>query len=111
MRVYVAGPLTHGDRMKNIRAAIEVGESLRSYGHHPFVPHLNDLWQLVYPQTWKEWMRIDLAWVEVSQALVRIPGYSRGADEEWSHAIKHGVPVFDSVAEFLDWEEKRNVER
>ena len=38
IRVYVAGPLTKGDTLKNISAAIAMGEKLLNKGFAPFIP-------------------------------------------------------------------------
>ena len=35
-----------------------------------------------------------LRWVAVCDALVRIPGYSPGSDEEAGHATRLGIPVY-----------------
>lgn len=48
-----------------------------------------------------DWIRIDLAYVEVAHALLRLPGESVGAELEVAHAIKHGVPVFHSIPELV----------
>jgi hypothetical protein len=48
-------------------------------------------------------MLIDLAWVEVADAVLRIPGESSGAEREVAHALHHGKPVFTSVEDVLAW--------
>ena len=101
MRVYIAGPYTLGDRSENVRKAMEVATQLLDAGHEPFCPHLSHFWDLAHPRPWVEWMRVDLAWLEVAEALVRIPGESAGADHEAHFSYTHNIPTFFSVGDFL----------
>lgn len=50
-----------------------------------------------------DWLGVDLPWVEVADAVLRLSGESTGADREVDHAIFHGVPVFFSVADLIAW--------
>ena len=103
MRVYVAGPYTLGDRSENVRKALAVATQLLEAGHEPFCPMLFHFWDLMHPRPWHDWMRLDLAWLEVAEALVRIPGPSKGADEEVAYANTLGIPTFFPVEAFLRW--------
>lgn len=96
-RVYVAGPISVGDRQAHVAAAIEAAEALWRAGLVPFVPHLACGWDEVHPHPWDDWMHYDQAWLALCDALVRLPGESRGADAEvaWCHA--HCMPVFHGV--------------
>lgn len=99
--VYVAGPLTCGDLMGNVRRAIEAADILRRRGYAPFCPHLNVLAEVVCPAPYEAWMDLDFAWLEKCDALVRLPGESPGADREVTFAEEHGIPVFRGVHSFL----------
>ncbi len=101
MRVYIAGPYTKGDVVENVRTAVLAGDAVFEAGHFPYVPHLTHLWHMIRPRPWQDWMRLDLAWLEACDALIRLPGESKGADLEVRHAAKHLIPVFASVEEFL----------
>ena len=103
MKVYVAGPYTKGDVALNVRRAIEAADCLLKAGHQPFLPHLTHFWHLVCPGPYEQWMALDLAWLSVCHALVRLPGESSGADREVAEAIKLGTPVFSGVEAFLEW--------
>ena len=89
--VYVAGPLTHGDVMANVRAALDVAKALRGWGAVPIVPHLTVIAHLVHPETYETWMAEDFAILARCDALVRIPGHSPGADREWEAAGAFGL--------------------
>lgn len=107
MRVYVAGPISNGESGKmgyqavvdNVRAAIIVGDELADLGYSPFVPHLTHFWNLIMPRPYQSWLEIDDEWVKVSDAVLRLPGDSKGADREVALARKHRIPVFYSVEE------------
>jgi len=104
-RVYVAGPLTtSGSVAENIHNAIRAGNELLRAGYWPHVPHLNYYWEIMFPAPYEMWMTIDLAQVRISDALIRLPGDSRGADREVAEASLYGIPCYNSVREFLQIE-------
>ena len=94
MRIYVSGPYTKGDQMMNIRNAILAADQLYSLGHIPYVPHLTGFWHMVTPRSWEEWLRIDRAFIPCCDALLRIPGESKGADIEMAYARALKIPVY-----------------
>lgn len=102
-RIYVAGPYSHGDIAVNVRNAMEAGSQIINAGHSPFVPHLSHFLHMHHPQEYAVWMRIDAAWVEVCDALLRLPGHSPGADAEIALARVHGIPCFWKMDELLEW--------
>lgn len=102
MKVYIAAPYTKGDACLNVRAAIQAAEELIEAGHVPFVPHLTHLWHLIVPHGYEFWLEYDLVWLEVCDAVLRLPGESAGADVEVHVARKYGMPVFFSTEEVCD---------
>jgi hypothetical protein len=103
LRVYIAGPYTL-DPEACTATAISVGNAVLDDGHAPFVPHLAHYWETLHgARHYEDWMRIDLAWLEMADALIRIPGESSGADREVELAKSLGIPVFDTVQAFVDW--------
>ncbi len=56
----------------------------------------------------KDWLDIDLAWVEVADVLLRLPGESSGADIEVECAKKNGIAVFDNVEHLILWAERES---
>ena len=48
--------------------------------------------------THADWLDMDFAWVSVSDAVLRLPGESAGADRETAYAAERGVPVFTDIA-------------
>jgi hypothetical protein len=103
IRVYVAGPLSNGDREVNVHNAEAAGVELLKMGCAPYVPHL---WWYVDPDDslgYDVWTEMDLAWVEASHALLRLPGKSNGVRREVRRARQLGIPVFYSVEEIRKW--------
>ena len=101
-RVYVAGPLTLGDRLANVEAACIAGRELIERGYAPMVPHLSHHIDPVDALGHATWIDVDLAWVAVSDAVLRMPGESIGADQEVAFARQRGVPVFQSIAALIE---------
>jgi hypothetical protein len=117
-RVYIAGPISKGDLSQNINQATQAMRELIKRGYAPLCPHLT-----VYAkpattyhyfggdqETWckatiegapgithQDWLDVDLRWVEVSDAILRLPGESKGADIEVAEAHRLGIPVFESI--------------
>lgn len=102
-KIYVAGPYTRGDVMRNIRYAIEAGDELLQYGLVPFVPHLTGFWHIMFPHEYGTWMEYDSEWLKSCDALLRIDGDSDGADFEVRMAKKLGIPIFYSTSDVLTY--------
>lgn len=111
--MYIAGPISRGDLARNINQATRAFRELAAAGFAPWCPHWSALSGEVQAGTlgpWAkataagcglshaEWLAVDLSWVEVADAVVRLPGDSVGADQETAHARARGIPVFGSVA-------------
>lgn len=105
-RIYIAGPYSRGDVGENIRNALIAAEQLAAQGFVPFIPHLTHLWHLIFPHEIEFWYDYDLLWLEVCDALLRLPGESFGADNEIQFAKDFGIPVFYSIKELLSWDKE-----
>lgn len=121
LRVYIAGPITKGDLRFNIHRAETMFYRLLKAGFAPFCPHWScyasgplltpdgrvyAIAAAVHPGTsHADWVALDLAWVRVADAVLRLPGESTGADAEVAEARRVGVPVFGSFEEVLAWGE------
>lgn len=124
-RVYIAGPISKGDMLHNVRQADDAFFSLLKSGS---VAPWNPMWSVfagsaerpVAPDgpvcasadaqprgtTHADWMGVDLSWVAVSEAVLRLPGESVGADAEVAEARRLNIPVFHSVGEVIAWAER-----
>jgi len=91
--VYVAGPYTKGDVAVNVREAVRAAEELVALGYEPFIPHLTHFWHCIFPHEVEFWYERDIHWLKKCDAILRLPGESRGADEEMRVAKEHGIPA------------------
>lgn len=117
-RVYIAGPISKGDLLHNIRQADAAFAELARAGYAPLCPHWSAYAGSAFmldgmvtgvataasslPLTHEDWLGIDLPWVEVADAVLRLPGESKGADRECDLAHRFGIPVCESIAELLE---------
>lgn len=95
--IYIASPYTQGDQAVNVRRALMSADELLRRGYIPYVPLLTHFWQLISPKTYEEWLRLDKAWLEKCDAVLRLPGESKGADEECEYALDIGLHVYYSI--------------
>jgi nucleoside 2-deoxyribosyltransferase len=99
--VYIAGPLTTGDMMANIRLAVREAARVQAAGMAPYVPHLSAFTDMIALEStgYEEWMALDFEMLSRCDCLLRIGLESPGAAREVMFAIEHGIPVFYGV----DW--------
>ena len=118
-RVYIAGPIVKGELGGNIQRAVDAMHALMRAGFAPHCPHLSCYsgnvsrsafgspfaFAEVLPRGTKveEWYGVDMPWVEVSEAVLRLPGEGVGSDAEVAHAESLGIPVFHSLGELIAW--------
>lgn len=98
-KVYVAGPYTKGDVAVNVRNAVQAANELADLGYMPFLPHLTHFWHILFPRPYEFWCELDNAFLPHCDALLRLPGESKGADAEVALAESLGIPVFLSIAD------------
>ena len=103
-KVYVASPYSIGDPLTNVRRQIDAGEELINAGFYPYLPLLSHYQHVVHPHSYETWCRLDDAWIPCVDALLRLPGESKGADREVALAEKLGIPVFYLVGELVEGE-------
>ncbi len=97
-RVYLAGPFrasTPWEIAQNVNRAAALALDAWRAGFAVFCPHLNTAqFQGSAPDS--TWLQGDLAWLEVSDALLLTPDWSRsqGARAEVEFARARGIPIF-----------------
>ena len=102
-RIYISGPLTSsGNVNENLERAMGAARALIDAGFAPFCPHLMCRVDPAEEYPHATWMEVELPWVSVADAVLRLPGESVGADLEADHARKLGVPVFRSIVDLAD---------
>jgi hypothetical protein len=102
MRVFISGPLdSFGNQSSNVRQAVLAAAAVRAAGHSPLCPHLDHFAGMIAPSSYEESLRVDFDWIAVSEAIIRLPGASPGADREVAEAKRLGIPVYPGVKLFL----------
>jgi hypothetical protein len=97
--VYISGPLTSsGNVLENMQRAIHAARALIAAGFAPFCPHLSYHVDPADEIPHAVWMDVDLAWLAVADAMLVLPGESRGVEIELDFAKTQGIPIFRSVA-------------
>jgi hypothetical protein len=98
VRVYISGPMSLGERAENVRRGIEAGDFFVDRGVAALVPHYSAHHQARPCEpgtgTYERVVASDQGWVEAADAVLLLPGESRGAERECDHARRVGVPVF-----------------
>ena len=102
MIIYVSAPYSLGDVSVNIRRACLAGDELLRKGHYPLIPHLTHLWHLISPKAYNEWLAIDLVLLTMCDAILRLPGESRGADLEIEEAERLCMIIYYSLEHIPD---------
>lgn len=106
MKVYVAGPITKGNQFINLRNAVLAGAILIEHGYLPYIPHLTCIVELVAGEReYEDWMKMDDAWLQCCNIVLRLDGESPGADREVVRAKELGIPVVFSHE--IDWTNPR----
>lgn len=106
-RVYIAGPMSQGDRIHNLYLALNAYDHLINAGFAPLCPQLTFLAEGVIRHDHQTWLSIDLPWVEMADAVLRLPGDSKGADQEVMHALTHKIPVFGTIDQLVNFFKER----
>ena len=96
-KIYIASPYTKGDVAVNVKAQIDCADKLMDLGFAPFVPLYSHFQHMAHPRLYTDWVEIDKEWVLVCDCLLRLPGESRGADDEVDLARKNGIPVYYDI--------------
>lgn len=95
--VYIASPYTKGDVALNVKRQIDCADELIGLGFAPYPPLYSHFQHLVHPRPYETWVALDKEWVLRCDALLRLPGESKGADEEVELALKNNIPVFYNI--------------
>ena len=110
--VYVAGAYTADDLEGielNVAKAMDVGDRLEDSGLcYVVIPHLSHFRHQRKERSYEHGMAADFRQLRSCDALLRMPGPSKGADREVAYASQHGIPVFMNEADVLTWARGRS---
>ena len=94
--IYISSPYTKGDQAANVGVQIAALHRIMDLGAAPIAPLIYHYAHITRPRSYEEWLAIDLELVRRSDAVLRLPGESAGADREVELALQLGKPVFTS---------------
>lgn len=95
--VYLASPYTIGDPVENVNRQIDMSAFLLDRGFIPFAPLLCHYIDQKHPRSYETWVAYDNLWLLKCDAVLRLPGESKGADAEVDLAIRNNIDVFFDV--------------
>jgi hypothetical protein len=101
-KVYIASPYSLGDVAINVRKSIDAFNELLELGFIPFAPLLTHFIHIIYPKDYDKWLAYDLEWLKSCDALLRLPGESKGADIETLFAKANNILVFYSIKDLIE---------
>lgn len=114
IKVYIASPYTNGDKEDNVNLQMDVANELMLRGYAPYTPLLTHFQHLRHPRQEVDWLKLDFAFLDCCDILIRIKPLidgveltSMGADKEEAHAQEIAIPVFsfhtiEEMCEFID---------
>lgn len=109
IKVYIASPYTLGDIAVNVKFQMDIADVLIEFGFAPYVPLYSHFQHMAHPRPYDDWVKLDLAWVEVCDCLLRVGGESPGADNEVKYAKKLGKKIFHSTLEVIEFYKQYNL--
>jgi hypothetical protein len=102
-KIYIASPYTLGSEGENVRISLDAANELINEGYAPFAPLLAHFQHMIYPQSYEVWMSLDIEWIGVCDAVLRLPGDSSGADREVEYARNNSIPVFYKISQIVEY--------
>lgn len=104
MLIYIAHPYTIGFQSHNIHRAVKCADKILDMGAVPIIPTLNHLWDIISPKPADVWYNLTEELLVRCNAVYRLSGESKGADNEVKLALQRNIPVFytyDSLLEYI----------
>jgi hypothetical protein len=102
-KIFISGPYTHGDVAQNVKRSMDMANSLLNAGFAPYCPHLTHFLHMNSFQEYDIWLRLDIAYLETCDAILRLSGKSNGADKEVEFALRHNILVFYSYEDLVSY--------
>jgi len=98
--VYIAGPLTTGNRQAVLETAVAISSKLLDRGYIVFCPHtMTSALHKYKERSYSEWMRVCFYWLMRCDVVFRLQGESKGADSEVALAGLLGIPAVSDILE------------
>lgn len=95
--VYIAGPITLGNADTNFWQADKAMKELIDEGFAPINPMLHMRSSYAEEIRYDVWMSVALSLMRTAMCVLRLPGKSKGANDECQLAIAENIPVLDNI--------------
>ena len=102
-KIYIASPYSIGSEGYNVRVSLDAANELINEGYAPYAPLLHHFQHMIHPQGHNTWMELDIEWLSVCDALLRLPGESSGAEQEVEFARSNSIPVFYTINQLTEY--------
>jgi hypothetical protein len=99
--VYSASPYSMGDALENVQRSFDAALDLIVLGYAPYAPLYSHYLEERRPQAYETWLKLDLEWLKRCDCVLRLPGESKGADQEVDFAREHFIPVFFNMRDLV----------
>lgn len=107
IRVYIASPYSHGDKIENVNRQLDVSHTLLRLGFAPYTPLLTHFQQERWNMHEDLIMDLDINYLLICHAVLRLKPFDKngieipspGADLEEKIAKLHHIPVYYSIEE------------
>jgi hypothetical protein len=103
MYIYCSGPLSHSDPEVEKQRAVDIikaGAEVYKRGHVPIVPHFSIFTHTHIDLEYRDWLSIDLKWIEKCDALLYLNkngDRSVGCFAEIGFAHERGMAIYRSL--------------
>lgn len=104
--IYIASAYRIGDVADNVAVSMNAGHLIMDMGHAPIVPLLTHFMHIHRRRAYQDWMAVDFIVIPRCDALVRLEGESKGADQEVQLAIDNDIPVLYGLQNLVTWLQK-----
>lgn len=102
-RVYISGPITKGCRSHNVYQSYVAEQRLLEAGfavYNPMACIQRPFWAGIKLE-YEGWLAQDFAWIQVSHAILLLPGESTGAVRECDYAAGLEIPIYTDIEELI----------
>lgn len=100
--VFISSPYSGcANKLDCVQVQIDVSAMLMMLGFQPIAPLLSHYIGTQHSFDYGRWMEWCLTILERCDCVLRLPGKSKGGDEEVAFAKRNDIPVFYSIDELI----------
>jgi len=100
-KIFISSPYTNGNQADNVREQIDAASKLIDAGFAPYLPLYTHFLHIFKSQDYETWMKLHSEYLLCCDAVLRLPGISKGADREVALAAQKDIPVFYDLNKLL----------